>query len=72
MDSIEPTDQDLQSIIASPLLDGLINREQVFLLGFSQGALHAMLLTAEHPDLYAGVVGLSPEAHWRINWRHRR
>jgi pimeloyl-ACP methyl ester carboxylesterase len=29
-------------------------------LGFSQGALHAMLLTAEHPDDYAGVVALSP------------
>ena len=30
------------------------------LLGFSQGALHALLLAAEQPGLYAGVVALSP------------
>jgi len=60
MDSTEPTHQDLQAIINSPSFDGLVNREQVFLLGFSQGALHAMLLTAEHPGKYAGVVALSP------------
>jgi predicted esterase len=29
-------------------------------LGFSQGALHAMLIAAEHPNTYAGVVALSP------------
>ncbi len=60
MDSIKPTQRDLQAILASPLLTDLVNRKKVFLLGFSQGALHAMLLTAEHPDQYAGVVGLSP------------
>jgi predicted esterase len=60
MDSLEPTRRDLQAIVGSPLLDGVVNRDRVFLLGFSQGALHAMLLTAENPDLYAGVVALSP------------
>lgn len=60
MESTEPTHQDLQAIIKSPLFDDLVNRDRVFLLGFSQGALHAMLLTAEQPDLYAGVVALSP------------
>ncbi len=60
MESTEPTDQDLQAIMKSPLFDGLVNRDQVFLLGFSQGALHAMLLAAEQPDRYAGVVSLSP------------
>ena len=60
VDSTDPTHHDLQEIVASPLLDGVVNRKRVFLLGFSQGALHAMLLTAEHPDVYAGVVGLSP------------
>ena len=60
MESTVQTNADLQAIIQSPLFDGLVNREKVFLLGFSQGALHAMLLTAEKPDLYAGVVGLSP------------
>lgn len=60
MESIEPTHQDVQAIVSSPLLADELNPEKVFLLGFSQGALHAMLLTAEHPDAYAGVVGLSP------------
>jgi predicted esterase len=60
MESTEPTHQDLTAILDAPILDGLINREQVFLLGFSQGALHALLLTAERPDVYAGVVALSP------------
>ncbi len=60
MDSTDPTHHDLQKIAGSPLLDGVVNRKKVFLLGFSQGGLHAMLLTAENPDAYAGVVGLSP------------
>lgn len=60
MESTDPTHQDLQAVVKSPLFDELVNREKVFLLGFSQGALHAMLLTAEHPDAYAGVVALSP------------
>lgn len=60
MDSIEPTQRDLQQIMASPLLEDLVNVQKVFLLGFSQGAMHAMLLTVDHPDQYAGVVGLSP------------
>lgn len=60
LESTEPTHQDLQAIIRSPLFGSLVNRDQVFLLGFSQGALHAMLLAAEQPDLYAGVVALSP------------
>lgn len=60
MDSLETTHQDLQAIVQSPLLDDVVNRDRVYLLGFSQGALHAMLLTAENPDLYAGVIGLSP------------
>jgi len=38
------------------------NRKRVYLLGFSQGALHALLLTAEHPETYAGVVTISPGA----------
>jgi predicted esterase len=60
MVSTEPTQQDLQSVIRSPIFDALADRKKVFLLGFSQGALHALLLTAEHPELYAGVVTISP------------
>ncbi|MCO6458242.1 MAG: alpha/beta hydrolase [Pirellulaceae bacterium] len=59
-DSTDPTHQDLRAIVQSPLFDGLVNRDKVFVLGFSQGALHAMLVTAEHPDVYAGVVAISP------------
>jgi predicted esterase len=60
MESTEPTQQDLQAVIQSPIFDALADRKKVFLLGFSQGALHALLLTAEHPELYAGVVSISP------------
>jgi len=59
-DSIEPTHEDLQAIVDSKLFDGVIDLNRVYLLGFSQGALHAMLATEEHPDRYAGCVGLSP------------
>lgn len=59
-ESTATTHADLQSILNSPLLKGVTNPEQVYLLGFSQGALHGLVLTAEKPDLYAGVVALSP------------
>ncbi|PQO36772.1 hypothetical protein C5Y96_06285 [Blastopirellula marina] len=59
-DSVEPTHQDLQAIVNSTLFDGVVDLNRVYLLGFSQGALHAMLVTEEHPDLYAGCVALSP------------
>jgi len=60
MESTEPTHQDLQAIVNTSRFDDLVNRDQVFLLGFSQGALHAMLLASKQPKLYAGVVSLSP------------
>ncbi len=59
-ESTDQTHADLRAALASPLLDGVIDRQRVYLLGFSQGALHAMLLTANYPDQFAGVVGLSP------------
>lgn len=36
-----------------------IPADRVFLMGFSQGALHATRLVAEHPEDYAGVLALS-------------
>ena len=60
MKSTAPTLKDLRAIMKSKLLKDIVNKDQVFLLGFSQGALHALLLTAEHPDEFAGVVALSP------------
>ena len=59
-ESAKTTHSDLQSILNSPLLKMIIDLKQVYLLGFSQGALHSMVLTSEHPEIYAGVVALSP------------
>jgi len=59
-ESTDTTHADLQAILNSPLLKGVADLEQVYLLGFSQGALHGMVLTAENPKQYAGVVALSP------------
>ena len=58
--STEPTHVAVQEVVNSKLLADSINEDQVYLLGFSQGALHATLVAAEYPDLYAGVVAISP------------
>ncbi|NND97982.1 MAG: hypothetical protein HKN47_11700 [Pirellulaceae bacterium] len=60
VDSIEPTYRDLKAALAAPQLADIIDRDKVFLLGFSQGALHAMLVGARHPNEFAGVVSISP------------
>lgn len=60
LNSTDPTLKELRSIVKSDLLSDVVNAESVFLLGFSQGALHSLLLTAEHRDEFAGVVALSP------------
>lgn len=60
LESADPTQQDVQAILKSPLLTGVINPMKVFLQGFSQGALHAMTLTIEHPEQYAGVLSVAP------------
>ncbi|MEW4455543.1 alpha/beta hydrolase [Bremerella sp. JC817] len=60
LDSFETTHGDLQAIVHSQLLDGVVDLSKIYLLGFSQGALHAMLVTEAHADKYAGVVALSP------------
>jgi predicted esterase len=39
-----------------------INPKQVYLAGFSQGAQHAAILVATHPEKYAGAVVNSPGA----------
>lgn len=58
--STAATQEDLQAILNSPILKGVADPGQVYLLGFSQGALHGLMLTAENPQQYAGVVALSP------------
>ena len=37
-----------------------LDRKRVFLVGFSQGAVHAAGLLASHPEAYAGGIALSP------------
>ncbi len=59
-ESTAATQADLQAILNSSLMKGCADPHQVYLLGFSQGALHSLLLTAENPQQYAGVVALSP------------
>lgn len=58
LDSTKPTSDDIDAALASPLLD--IDRSRVHLLGFSQGALHALLLAKSDPKRIAGVVAISP------------
>ncbi len=57
--SFERTHSDLQAILSDPLC-AEANRKQVYLLGFSQGGLHALHLAVRHPAEYAGAVPLSP------------
>lgn len=60
LDSSDATHRDLQRIVNSPLLRDLIDRKRIYLFGFSQGALHALGLTANRPADYAGVVAIAP------------
>ena len=54
------THQQVQDVLAQPLLKGRFDPARVFLMGFSQGAMHALCLLAEHPQNYAGAVPGSP------------
>lgn len=58
-ESIEVTHEQIQSLLNSPLVKGL-GVKKVFLLGFSQGAMHSMQLAVTRPEEYAGVVAISP------------
>jgi predicted esterase len=60
LDSTEQTHSDLQAIINAPALAQEIDPLRVYMLGFSQGAQHAMLLLGKHTQEYAGAVVLSP------------
>lgn len=60
LDSSEQTLKDLRAILKSDLIEKTTNPKEVHLLGFSQGALHAMLIAARHRDEFKGVVALSP------------
>ena len=59
-DDIETTHAQLQAIVNSPIVAREIDPKRVFLLGFSQGALHALQVAAKYSSKYAGVISLSP------------
>ncbi|MDH2434849.1 alpha/beta hydrolase-fold protein [Pokkaliibacter sp. MBI-7] len=58
--SAEDTHKAVQQALAEISTSTVINRNKVVLIGFSQGALHAAHLLAEHPESYTGGVLLSP------------
>ena len=65
--SADYTHRDLQAAIASPLLDGLADRSEVYLLGFSHGAQHALHMLWAHPTDYRGVVAIAPGGKPRVD-----
>jgi predicted esterase len=58
-DGVNTTHQYLVSVLNEHKDQGL-DRERVYVAGFSQGALHAVLLTASKPESYAGALAISP------------
>lgn len=60
LESTEPTLRDIRVITANATIRKITNPRRIFLLGFSQGALHSLLLTSLNRDEFAGVVALSP------------
>ena len=60
METTTATHRELQAIVTSELLEPLIDHSRVFLLGFSLGAMHGMVLVMDYPEEYRGVVAISP------------
>jgi predicted esterase len=56
--SVAPTHTQIQDALAN--LGVKIDAKRVFLQGFSQGAMHAVRLLADHPDAYRGAICNSP------------
>lgn len=59
-DTSEVTHQQIQLALTSLPASARVNRKQVHLMGFSQGALHSFQAAKRYPELYRGVVALSP------------
>lgn len=57
-ESADRTHARVQAAVAG--LGVKVNPRRVYLHGFSQGAMHAARLLAEHPDTYAGAIANSP------------
>lgn len=56
LESIEVTHEQIQVVLRHPLVRDQADPRQVFVLGFSQGAVHAFQVVVFHPQRYAGVV----------------
>lgn len=56
----EQTHQAVQKGLDKVATSHCIDRKRVYMMGFSQGSLHAGALLAQHPDAYAGALLLSP------------
>lgn len=60
IDSVDKTHDYLQVILKDEEVLKDTRQDAVFLMGFSQGAVHALQIIAKHPDQYAGVIAISP------------
>ena len=56
----ERTHQAVQKGLDALAAQRCIDRARIYLMGFSQGSLHAGALLAQHPDDYAGALLVSP------------
>jgi len=63
-ESIEPTTARIEAAIKS--LSVPTDPKRVYLQGFSQGAMYAARLLADHPELYAGAICNSPGSAWLL------
>ncbi len=58
--TVAPTHDQIQAAIKSELVADLIDPKRVNLVGFGQGANHALGVAAAHSEAYAGVFAISP------------
>jgi predicted esterase len=65
-DGIEETHQHLVKALEKHKADVSIDPKRVYVAGFSQGALHAVLLAANKPGFYAGALAISPSGHLKV------
>jgi len=57
-DTVDPTNKRIQAALKG--LKVAVDSKRIYLQGFSQGAMHAARLLADHPDLYGGAICNSP------------
>ncbi len=60
VDSVDKTHAYLADVLEDPEVTKDARMDAVFIMGFSQGAIHGFELIAQHPDVYAGLIAISP------------